>query len=200
MAKTSPNPPSDVQIRLALLSHLRTVHRREPDTAFIEELGLCRGNARVDLAVVNGSLHGYEIKSDRDTLRRLVRQADYYNRIFDRATLVVGQRHVVEAMTALPSWWEILVVDDAGSSLELRKYRTGRRNHAREARLLVELLWLHDALALLEARGGQKGFQSRPRREIWDRVCELYDVAEIATAVRTQLKARAVARSPQLLV
>ena len=35
----------------------------------VEELGVCRGRVRVDVAVVNGTLHGYEIKSDRDSLR-----------------------------------------------------------------------------------------------------------------------------------
>jgi hypothetical protein len=52
----------------------------------IDELGLCRGTVRVDIAVVNGVLKGYEIKGDQDTLRRLASQAATYNRIFDTMT------------------------------------------------------------------------------------------------------------------
>ena len=47
------------------------MHRSEPNTVFLEELGLCQGDARVDYAVINGAMNGYEIKSDRDKLVRL---------------------------------------------------------------------------------------------------------------------------------
>ena len=46
----------------------------------LDELGICRGRVRIDLTVVNGLLHGYEIKSERDTLARLETQADLYGR------------------------------------------------------------------------------------------------------------------------
>ena len=191
-------PPADPEIRRSLFERLREAHEHERDTAFIEELGLCRGQVRVDVAVVNGSLHGYEIKSDRDTLRRLVAQVDVYSRVLDRATLVVGRRHADEAATALPSWWEILVVDTSRREVRLRTRRQGRRNPERVARSLVELLWLEDAQGLLAARGGLRGYRGRPRREVWDRVCELYSVNEIAAAVRDRLKATAATRSPLL--
>ena len=188
-------PATDAEIRRTLIDHLRGIHERHAETAFIEELGLCRGQVRVDVAVVNGSLHGYEIKSDRDTLRRLVAQVGLYSRVLDNATLVVGRRHVDEAVTTLPDWWEILGVDDSRHELQLRTLRRGYRNPARDARSLVELLWLDDAQALLHARDGLRGYRSRPRRDLWDRVCALYSVDEIADVVRDRLKARAAARS-----
>lgn len=61
----------DADIRSVLRSRLSFQHAAEADTVVIEELGLCRGQVRVDVSVVNGLLHGYEIKSDRDSLRRL---------------------------------------------------------------------------------------------------------------------------------
>lgn len=188
------SPPGDAEIRAALLTRLHALHQRDPDTAFVEELGLCRGQVRVDVAVVNGLLHGYEIKSDRDNLRRLITQAELYSRVLDRATLVVGLRHAAEATAALPTWWEIQVAEAAAGAVRLRRRRAGRRNPARDPRSLVELLWLDDALGLLDARGSARGYRARPRRQIWDRICELYEVDEIAVAVRTQLKARSAAR------
>ncbi|HET7057847.1 MAG TPA: sce7726 family protein, partial [Nitrospiraceae bacterium] len=68
----------DSDIRRVLRSKLLLKHADELDTVIIEELGLCRGQVRVDLSVVNGLLHGYEIKSDRDSLRRLRSQAELY--------------------------------------------------------------------------------------------------------------------------
>jgi hypothetical protein len=162
--------------------------------AFLEELGLCRGKVRVDVAVVNGSIHGYEIKSDRDSLRRLASQAAVYGMVLDRATLVVGPKHVAEAIRAVPKWWEVKVVIASGADLRVKQLRRGRKNPERNARALVELLWLEDTQALLEVRGGLRGYRGRPRRELWDRVCALYEISEIASAVRGQLKARAAQR------
>ena len=182
--------PGDAEIRRALMTKLAAAHRQESDTVFFQELGLCGGQVRADLAVVNGAIHGYEIKSDRDTLRRLAAQAERYNRVFDRVTLVVGPRHFDEAAAIIPLWWEIQLVELVAGTVRLRRRRTGRKNLVRDARTLVELLWLDDAIALIQARGGARGYRSRPRRAVWDRVCELYTLEEIASVVRNQLKAR----------
>jgi len=184
----------DSDIRTALLGRLHQRHEDEPDVAFLEELGLCRGQVFVDVTVVNGALHGYEIKSDRDSLRRLAGQVAFYGRVLDRATLVVGTRHLADADEVIPSWWEILVADMSAGVVRLRQRRRGRRNPARDCRALVELLWLDNALALLAARDSLRGYRGRPRREVWDRVCELYKVDEVAGAVRVQLKARSAQR------
>src|SRR6266511_802692 len=69
----------DAAIRPALRERLLRRHATDADTVLIEELGLCRGKVRVDLALVNGSLHGFEIKSDRDSLRRLSAQVGLYS-------------------------------------------------------------------------------------------------------------------------
>lgn len=156
----------------------------------IDELGLCRGQVRIDLAVVDGRLHGYEIKSDRDSLRRLDGQVDLYGKVLDRATLVVGARHLVEALRLLPAWWGVLRVYPTARGARLVLIRSGRRNPQRDARSLVELLWLDEARAMLARRDGARGFRGWPRRVVWDRVCEYYQVDEIAAAVRQSLKAR----------
>jgi hypothetical protein len=173
-----------------LLQRLRQQHSHEIDVVFLEEVGLCRGQVFVDVAVVNGSIHGYEIKSDRDSLRRLAGQVAMYGRVLDRASLVVGPKHVVHAVDVVPPWWEIQVAEAPTSGLRLKRVRAGRKNPARDVRALVELLWLDASLGLLAQRGGLRGYRGRPRRQIWDRLCEVYGVDEIADAVRKQLKAR----------
>jgi hypothetical protein len=187
----------DADIRPALRSNLLGKHADEADTVIIEELGVCRGRVRVDLAVVNGTLHGYEIKSDRDSLRRLTTQIDFYGRVLDRATLVVGERHLTNALDILPAWWGVLHVQQAPRRQRFRTIRRGRKNPQRDPRALVELLWLDDALALLETREVAKGVRGRPRRLVWDRVCEHFHIDEIAAAVRAQLKARAAPQAPE---
>jgi hypothetical protein len=187
---------ADSDIRPALRLRLLAQHAREADSVILEELGLCRGQVRVDLAVVNGLLHGYEIKSDRDSLRRLSGQVDVYGRVLDRATLVVGERHLSESLEIVPIWWGILRMEPMYRSPRFKTVRRGRRNPGRDPRSLVELLWLDDAVAMLERRQAARGIKGKPRRAVWDRVCEHFDVEEIATEVRARLKARATRPAP----
>jgi hypothetical protein len=182
---------NDITIRFALRAKLLQQQAGEPATVLLEELGLCRGRVRVDIAVVNGSLCGYEIKSDEDNLHRLATQVDVYSKVLDRATLVVGQRLLTEAMDTVPSWWGVLTAVKTNTGLRFRTVRRGRRNPERDARALVELLWCDHALALLEQRDAVRGFRGKPRRIVWDKLCELFDLDEIEAAVCERLKARA---------
>ena len=185
-------PLDDLTIRSALRSKLLADHAEEGDTALMEELGLCRGRVRVDLALVNGSLHGYEIKSDRDTLTRLETQSEIYMKVFDRLTIVVGSKHLSSIGTRLPEWWGILQAIQGGDGrlVRFRNVRRTKLNLQRDPRSLAELLWRDDAIRLLE-EADVRGVRSKPRRVVWDRLCDHFDVEEIATAVRVQLKVRA---------
>src|SRR3954453_16495336 len=99
----------DREVREALHSKVLREHHGQANTLVVDELGLRHGMVRVDIAVVNGFLHGYEIKSDADTLSRLPTQVDVYSKVLDRATLVVGERHVEKAKLCVPEWWGIKV-------------------------------------------------------------------------------------------
>lgn len=186
----------DSAIRASLRSRLLGQHGQNADTVLIEELGLRRGQVRIDIAVVNGLLHGYEIKSDRDSLRRLGTQVDIYGKVLDQATLVVGDRFLAEALDIVPAWWGVLHVRPTPRGMQFRTVRRPRRNPQRDPRVLVELLWSDQAMALLEERNATRGVRGKPRRIVWDRVCDRFDVDEIADAVRARLKARATNQAP----
>ena len=187
----------DPAIRVALLTKLRGELNEDPEAVVIEELGLCRGQVRLDIAVVNGLLHGYEIKSDRDSLYRLQKQVDIYSKVLDRATLVVGDRYLTAASDAVPSWWGLLHAQVERDRPLLRTMRTARRNPKRDPRYLVEMLWSHHAIEILERHGVARGVRHKPRHLIWDRVCDHFSVDEIADEVRAKLKARAANRVPE---
>ena len=187
---------SDADIRPPLRTMLLSQIGSEPDTVLVEELGLCRGQARIDLTVVNRVLHGYEIKSDRDSLRRLGTQVDLYGKVLDRATLVVGERHIDDAVGMLPAWWGVLRVDGGSTAPRFKMIRRSQENPDRDVRSLVELIWLDDAVALLEERRAARGIRGKPRRVVWDRLCEQFSLEELAQWVRSHLKARVAPQAP----
>src|SRR4051812_8285009 len=98
----------DRDVREQLSHDLRQWHP-DKSTLFVDELDL-GGLVRVDVAAVNGALWGYEIKSERDTLRRLPTQVEVYSRVLDFAALVVAERHRDHAVDLLPDWWHVVVV------------------------------------------------------------------------------------------
>jgi hypothetical protein len=95
----------DGDVRRVLRDRLAAACAHDENTLLVDALGLCRGTVRVDLAIVNGILKGYEIKSERDNLTRLENQASVYSQVFDTVTLVAAERHLMAAKAIVRSWW-----------------------------------------------------------------------------------------------
>jgi hypothetical protein len=113
----------DADIRPFLRIRLAQQHIGD-SVLFLDEFPLYGGDVRADLVAMNGSIHGYEIKSARDTLDRLPRQVDAYGAVFDRASIVVSDRHLNPARAIVPDWWEILLVQCVGGGREWRAVGT----------------------------------------------------------------------------
>jgi len=111
--------------------------------------------------------------------------------VFDRMTLVVGDRHLEQGVVAVPTWWGVLHARHSASGLRFNPVRRSKENPNRDPRSLVELLWLDGAIRLLEEHAVVRGMRGKPRRIVWDRICDHLGIDEISAAVRTQLKARA---------
>ncbi len=180
----------DIDIRRALREEIERRHRSESGTRVVEELGLCQGIARVDLAVINGSLHGYEIKSGRDTLARLPGQCDIYNRALDFITIVTEAAHISKIRAIVPSWWGIWCVRERGAKADIEISRQPRPNPHILPSALAELLWREEALKALADRGLADGLRSKPRRDLWLRLATDLTVEELSAIVRDCLKRR----------
>lgn len=172
------------------------------DTIIVDELRICWGDTRIDVAVVNCSLHGYEIKSDRDTLERLPRQVKLYDKIFDTITLVCSHRLVSKARRIISPWWGIQIpLPDSTSPTGVRfeVEREADLNQQVDLRSLIELTWKQEAIGILEKYGLDRGFRNRPRWDIWDRIVENIDADDVKRAVRECLKGRQGWRTPETL-
>jgi hypothetical protein len=182
---------NDSEIRKALKENLAAAFRADPETLILEELGLRHGATRVDIVVVNGFLHGFEVKSDRDTLKRLARQVRMYSEILDYVTLVVGRRHARKAEPAVPCWWGIQVAEHGrDGQLQLLDVRRPSENPSPDKVAIAKLLWRDEALAFLEELGSADGLRSKPRRTIYGRLAEVVPLDGLRARVRHQLKSR----------
>lgn len=170
---------------------LEKQHKDErADTRIIDELSLA-GEVRIDVAVLNGSFSGYEIKSAHDTLRRLPKQVEIYSKMLDHMTLVVADKHISHALPLLPAWWGVVTAtSEEGGNLSLTQLRAPQANPAVDAEFLATLLWRDELLAALQLRGIDRGVRSKPRHALMARLVEHVEVAEMRILVREQLKVR----------
>ena len=183
---------TDKDIRTALKAELMRRYAKDNNALVLDEVGIRHGAARIDLVVVNHRLHGYEIKSDRDRLRRLPDQIRAYSSLMDRVTLVVGYRHAYEALKMVPEWWGVRLAETKKQSgaVLLSGARPARNNPNVDLNAVVALLWRGEALAILEEMGAAGGLSSKGRSEIYKRLVELSDPDLLCSRIRQQLKHR----------
>jgi hypothetical protein len=184
---------TDSEIRSALRRVVLRRYVRSPNARVVDEVDLKHGAARVDLMVVNEWLHGYEIKSDRDTLSRLPGQVTVFNAVLDRVTLVTGWRHASAAMQVVPAWWAVTLAERGSrGALRFITLRHGLRNPAPDPNALVGLLWKDEVLALLRCLGRERT-PSRVRRAMLYRelVAATPNYSALRAVVCSGLKQRA---------
>jgi hypothetical protein len=181
---------NDNDIRQILRKTLKQRYRNSAHTVIIEEMGIYQGKSRVDIAVINGSIKGFEIKSESDTLTRLAEQQNNYNKIFDYMTIVASSSHIKEIRENVPTWWGIAEVKYARDSLKIKLLRAGKRNEFADPNGLVQLLWKDEALDILRKLKLANGMASKPRLLIWQRLVEKLSLIELQREVRAYLKKR----------
>lgn len=184
---------NDCDIRQLLHEHLRILHAGEPDTLVMDEFGLLLGDARADLVAINGAFHGYEIKSNRDTLERLPHQRTAYGLCFDTVTLVVGSKHIKSARPAVPRWWGIIEAVESPQGPALIVRRLPKKNPTVNAESVAQLLWRDELSDVLASFGVDPG--KKTRQELWQALAALMPIQELCSCVRIKLKARGDWRS-----
>lgn len=182
---------TDSSIRHAIRASLATAHRGE-DAVIVDELKVSLGSGRMDVAVINGRIEGYEIKSDKDTLGRLPRQAIMFGAVAERMTLVVGARHLDKAAEAIPDWWSIISCSsNVDGIVSLKRVRRGRLNRNLDKTALVETLERDEILHLLASTQLDRGFRGATYRTLADRAVEHLSCDHVSTFVKKILKVRA---------
>lgn len=182
----------DIDVRNSLKGTKLSKYYLDGTSRVIEEMGLFQGISRIDIAVVNGAMHGFEIKSESDTLQRLETQIHYYSQVFDYLTLIVGSKHLNAVLSNIPEWCGVIEASHKKSSanLKLLQHRSAKRNINVNANALTQLLWRDELLLLLNETGIVGGLSNKTKRQLWDLVANNYSIKNLRTRVRQILKAR----------
>ena len=180
----------EIDIRNSLNHKVLSLFPREHDAIIINEFGICQGEARIDLAVINGSIHGFEIKSESDTLDRLPSQQEIYNKVFDTITIVTGDKYLNRVPDIIPSWWGIIRAKQKGKNVVLETIRDYKDNPQRDPYSLAQLLWQNEGLTILQQYNLAKGLKNKPRRYVWAALAENIPVKELSKIIRETLKKR----------
>ena len=188
-------------LRCILDEELERYRKQRRDAQIIEELGVQHGTARIDIAIVNGIMHGYEIKSDCDTLERLPGQIEEFNTVFDKLTLVVGKRHLYQAMHIVPDWWGITIAKvDVDKGVFFQTIRKAEQNQNQLGISIARLLWRKEALGILEEQNEATGVRCKPREFIYERLASTLDLDTLKQRVSSLLISREGWRSDVPLV
>lgn len=178
------------QIRTAVRDRLTELHGGEPATVLRDELGLCLGATRVDVAAINGSLTGCEIKGSHDRLTRLPHQVELYGQVLDYAVLVVEPKFATKAPDLVPAWWGLWQVEDVDGVVDLAELRQPQQNPGTVPLSVAQLLWRDEVYDELARRDAACGLAKATRWRLWEALVALLQPAELGTVVREGLKAR----------
>ena len=191
-------PDSEHAIRIALKSRYLRRHQGRDDVLMIDELGLAHARGRVDLAVFNGHLHGYEIKSAGDTLDRLPRQLAIYSGTLQKLSVVVATRHLEAAATIVPDWCGLIeVIGGPRGGIAFASHRRAKVNPYLDPFMFAHLLWRPEAQHLLRLSGASKADVSAPRKKLYRTLANKVPVRELASAIKVAMVSRTKWRDHQ---
>ena len=165
-------PIKDADIRKSLLYAIHKNNSKSLHYRVLPELVVCDGCARVDVAVANGHLCGYEIKSDVDSLERLSNQCSCYNRTFEKMYIVVGKKYIDKIASFVPAWWGIYYADKKRDNrrVSLVLIKKAGSNPNVDPHALLELLWASEIKTLLK-EWSINGISGKNRRILRDIAC-----------------------------
>mgnify|MGYP000551052876 CR=1 FL=1 len=181
----------DFEIREAI--HKKILHRNHncSSTYVIDELGLAHGKKRIDIAVLNGCLHGYEIKSSKDNLNRLPEQLLEYQKSLQKLTLVVAENHLKEVLALAPKWCGIILVSKGPrGGISFSKIQRSLKNPNVESVALAHLLWRKEAIQLLESLKVDKKQTRGPKVKLYENISNLVSIDELVLWIKEQFSKR----------
>lgn len=151
---------SEQAIRALVKARLPRLLRKQEKAFLVEEMEVCSGRARIDLAVIGDQLIGIEIKGPDDSVYRLPEQVLAYSQCFDQVVLIVHESLADKARILIPDWWGLIAGGEADGRLRYRVERRPSANPSLNLEKVLSLLWREEIDAIFF---DFFGFSSRSR-------------------------------------
>lgn len=177
---------TDLEIRKYLIEYLK-----DRTGKVIEEFNVDNGVSRADIVNISSSeLHGYEIKSDVDSLARLPSQVHSYNKVFSKVTLVVGFDHLMQAIYIIPEWWGVILAKrDEDGGIKFSQIRRASINPSLDIASLLHLLFKNEISVVMQSRN-VKACTGETKASLARNLLDQLDDTEICQAVNVSLLRR----------
>lgn len=158
------------------------------EAVLINEMVYANWSRRADLAVANGHLHAFEIKSDFDSLRRLEGQISVYLECFDKLTIVVAPKYLNSVMQLTPNRVAIWCALEEDAGIRIKVIRAGRNEKIIDKDILIGYL-LRDEIYRFLVFCGIHVQRSEPRSKLAS-MAKMHSIEKIRCFVIRALKER----------
>lgn len=181
---------NDLQIRKFLKTGPLKKYMNDSNSLVLDEFNISLGLVRADIAIVNGVLHGIEIKSEKDTLKRLDHQLKEYNKFFEYITIVSCEKFREKIIEIAPSNYGILIAKNINNEIVFEQLRKATKNKNVNKLCLVQSLWKNELIEIIESIDYKKGFKSKSKSFMYDIICENFSTNQLLSLVKLKLKTR----------
>lgn len=156
---------------------------REPLFDFLEEFyGKIRifeeknaGGSRADvIGVIDGSLIGFEIKSDSDSYTRLKTQTRDYDKFCDINFLVIGKSHEKNAEKYIPSYWGIICIYKENDEIKTEMLQIPGQNPKVSIKKQIEFLWRPE-LYQIQKWNHLPEYKQKSKQFVREKIVEMVD-------------------------
>ena len=190
---------TDKEIRSAFHKKKLKKYHCCPNTLVIDELGLAHGKNRIDIAVLNGFVHGYEIKSSKDSLTRLPAQFDEYRRSLEKISIVAAENHIHDLYEYSPEWCGlILATKGPKGGVHFTNIRTAKINPEIDTFSFAHILWRKEAVELLLELGENPKELKGPKNSLYSKISSLISSRDLSKKIKALLIQRGDWRAEKL--
>lgn len=178
-------PTIDSEIRSAFHAQKLIDYHKCPDAMVIDELGVAHGKNRIDIAVVNGCIHGYEIKSSKDNLLRISSQLDSYVKCFEKLSVITAENHLDALMKKTPEWCGIILAEkEQQGNIKFTTLRESKTNPDVDIVAMAHFLWKKETIEMLKSLGADKDMLKGTRINLYKNLSRMITIPELSEKIK----------------
>ncbi|RRO01531.1 sce7726 family protein [Pectobacterium aquaticum] len=158
------------------------------DAAIINEMVVANWSRRADLAVANGHLQAFEIKSDFDSLKRLDGQLETFTSRFEKVTVVCAPKFTYEVTKKVTPDVGVIEYLNDNKGIRFKIIQRGRISPITNKKVYISFLLKKELQLLLTEN--YKNYFSESSRNSLEHLAEKIPLSKIRCFVLNAIKKR----------